>query len=439
MRKTLRLPALATAALIAVVGCSSSATPSVTPTIAASLAPGASAAPAEPGTDDGTRISVWTRASTQAQAQELVAAYNATHKNQVDLTIVPNDNMQAKVAAAAAGSSLPDVISGDVAFMPNWTSQGLFTDITSKIASLSFANQLTAGPIKASTVDGKEYGLPFIMDLSVWVYNKDLFTKAGLDPNKPPTTLDEYKADADAIEKLGGDVVGTEMPGECFGCEVFTWWPSIWADGGQVMNADGSAATLNTDEAKKVYTTMRSLVADTAAGDKSETGTTWIAGFEQGKVGLQPFPGSALAAIPATVNYGVTPIAGFTAGSQSTFVGGDAIGITSNSKHVDQTWNFLAWTMSDYAQVEIVAKGGNIPVRTDLASNKYSSADPRIVAVNQVAGKGVTPLAKNFGAAYNDPAGPWGILTRSALYGADDWTTKIDSQNDAITKVLAGN
>ena len=49
----------------------------------------------------------------------------------------------------------------------------------------------------------KKYGLPFIMDLSVWVYNKDLFTKAGLDPNKPPTTLAEYQADADAIQKLG--------------------------------------------------------------------------------------------------------------------------------------------------------------------------------------------------------------------------------------------
>lgn len=451
MRNMFRVPpplaTLATIALVAVVGCSSTAaTPTAAPvatagTTQAATAAAATAAPtaAGPGIDDGTRISVWTRASTQSQAQQLVAAYNATHKNQVDMQIVPNDNMQTKVGAAAGAGSLPDIISGDVVFMPNWASQGLFTDLTAKIAALPFASTLVQGPIKASTVGGKQYGLPFIMDLSVWVYNKDLFTKAGLDPNKPPTTLTEYAAAADAIQKLGiKDTYGTEIPGQCFGCEVFTWWPSIWADGGTVMNPDGTAATLNTEEAKKVYAVYQGLVKDTAPGDKSEAGATWIAGFQSGKVGIQPYPGSILNAIPATVNYGVAPIAGLTAGTQSTFIGGDAIGITSNSKHADQAWNFLAWTMSDYAQTEIVAKNLGIPVRSDLANNKYSAADPRVVIVNQVAAKGQTPLAKNFGAAFNDPAGPWGVLTREVLYGGGASSPKISTQNDAITKVLAG-
>jgi multiple sugar transport system substrate-binding protein len=355
------------------------------------------------------------------------------------MQIVPNDNMQTKVGAAAGAGSLPDIISGDVVFMPNWASQGLFTDITANIAALPFASTLTQGPIKASTVSGKQYGLPFIMDLSVWVYNKDLFTKAGLDPAKPPATLAEYAAAADAIQKLGNGVSGTEIPGQCFGCEVFTWWPSIWADGGQVMNADGTAATLNTDEAKKVYAVYQGMVKDTASGDKSEAGATWIAGFQAGKVGIQPFPGSALSSIPAAVNYGVAPIAGLTAGSQSTFIGGDAIGITSNSKHVDQAWNFLSWMLGDYAQTEIVAKNLGIPVRSDLANNKYSAADPRVVTVNQVAAKGQTPLAKNFGAAFNDTAGPWGVLTREVLYGGGASSSKLDAMNAAITKVLAGS
>ena len=439
------LLALGSLALVAVVGCSSTAataTP-VTPTpvpsaAAANPSVAASAGVAEPGIDDGTRISVWTRASTQSQAQQLVAAYNATHKNQVDMQIVPNDNMQAKVAAAAAAGSLPDIISGDVVFMPNWAGQGLFTDITAKVAALSFADKIVQGPIAASTVGGKKYGLPFIMDLSVWVYNKDLFTKAGLDPNKPPTTLAEYQADADAIQKLGlKDTYGTEMPGQCFGCEVFTWWPSIWADGQQVMNADGTAATLATDEAKKVYAIEQALVKDSNPTDKSETGATWVAGFQAGKIGIQPYPGSIVNAIPATVNVGVAPIAGIN-GGQSTFVGGDAIGITSNSKHADQAWNFLAWTMGDYAQTEIVAKNLGIPVRSDLANNKYAT-DPKIATINAVAAKGFTPLAKNFGAAYNDTASPWGVMTRNVLYGEGATSSKLSDQNDAITKVLAGN
>jgi multiple sugar transport system substrate-binding protein len=443
MRKPFKLTTLAAIAVVAVVGCSSTtatATPVPATQAPGTIAPGASAAatPYSAGVDDGTRISVWTRASTQSQAQELVAAYNATHKNQVDLTVVPNDNMQTKVGAAAGSGSLPDIISGDVAFMPNWAGQGLFTDLTAKIAALPFAKSLTQGPIAASTVAGKEYGLPFILDLSVWVYNKDLFTKAGI--TTPPTTLTEFAADADKVQALNiSGTYGTEIAGECFGCEVFTWWPSIWADGGQVMNADGSAATLNTDEAKKVYSLYAGMVKDTAPGDKSEAGATWIAGFEAGKVGIQSFPGSALPAIPSSVNYGVVPIAGVTAGGQSTFVGGDGIGITNTSKHVDQAWNFLSWTLGDYAQTEIVAKGGNFPVRSDLATNSYSSALTYNSAISGVFPKGVTPLAKNFGSAFNDPNGPWGVLTRDVLYGSGPDSSKLGSENDAITKVLAGN
>jgi multiple sugar transport system substrate-binding protein len=444
MRNPFRLPALATVALLAVVGCSSTtATPTLAPLVTQApvvtpAAPGASAAPTtfSAGTDDGSTITMWTRAATQFQATALVAAYNATHKNQVNLTIVPTDDMQAKVGAAAGAGSLPDIISGDVVFMPNWTSQGLFTDITSKISALPFASTLATGPIKAATSGGKAYGIPFIMDLSVWVYNKDLFTKAGLDPNKPPTTLKEFDADARAINKLGGDVKGSFFGGNCGGCEVFTWWPSIWADGQQVMNADGTASLLNSDEAKAVYAIYAGEFKDgiVAPSSKTETGPTWVSFFPKGNIGIMPYPGSLLGSIPSTVNFGVAPIAGLN-GGQSTFVGGDAVGITANSKVSDQAWNFLAWTLSDYAQVEIVAKGGNIVARSDLANNKYAAADPRVVTVNQVAAKGVTPLAKNFGQTFNDPNGPWLVLTRDAVFGDP---SKVDKDNDAITASLKG-
>jgi multiple sugar transport system substrate-binding protein len=447
MRNRFKVSTLAGVLLVVATACSSSSptatvAPTSTPTPAPSVA-GASETPSaaasasfSAGTDDGTHITMWTRAATQTQAQELVAAYNATHKNQVDLTIVPTDDMQAKVGAAAGAGSLPDIISGDVVFMPNWTSQGLFTDITSKIAALPFVSTLASGPINAATSGGKKYGIPFIMDLSVWVYNKDLFTKAGLDPNKPPTTLKEYDTDARAINKLGGGVSGTFFGGNCGGCEVFTWWPSIWADGSQVMNADGTQSMLNSDEAKSVYAIFAGEAKDgiAATGSKTETGPTWTSFFPKGNIGIMPFPGSALSSIPSTVNFGVTPIAGLN-GGQSTFVGGDAVGITSNSKNVDQAWNFLSWTLGDYAQVEIVAKGGNIVARSDLANNKYAAADPRVVTVNQVAAKGVTPLAKNFGQTFNDPNGPWLVLTRDAVFNGAS-SSKLDSDNAAITASL---
>ena len=97
------------------------------------------------GVDNGAHITMWSRAATQARADALVQAYNASHKNHIDVTYVPTDDYQTKVGAAAAANSLPDLFSADVVFMPNWTSAGLFQDITARIATLPFAAEHRAG------------------------------------------------------------------------------------------------------------------------------------------------------------------------------------------------------------------------------------------------------------------------------------------------------
>ncbi len=38
-------------------------------------------------------------------------------------------------------------------------------------------------------MNGRIYGVPLYADVSALFYNKDLFRKAGLDPEKPPTSL----------------------------------------------------------------------------------------------------------------------------------------------------------------------------------------------------------------------------------------------------------
>jgi len=391
------------------------------------------------GVDDGTHITMWSRAATQARADALVKAYNASHKNQIDVTFVPTDDYQTKVGAAAAANGLPDLFSADVVFMPNWTSAGLFTDITGKIASLPFKDKIAPAAIDVSTWDGKQYGLPFIVDLSVWMYNKKLFKQAGLDPNKPPASFPEFVDAARKIGKLGGGVSGTFFGGNCGGCNVFTWWPISWADGQPVMNKEGTESYLNKDEMKAIYSAFRDMVKDGTVlmpDSETEAGPTWTGYFPKGIIGIMPMPaslqGMANAAL-ADEDIGVTPIAGLK-GGQSTFVGGDAIGISRDSKVPDAAWNFLAWLVGDEAQVEVVAKGGNVVARPDLAANKYSSADPRLVIFNSIAGKGQTPFAKNFGATYNDPQGPWIPLFRDAVFGDP---SKIDEHNDAINESLS--
>lgn len=397
---------------------------------------GSTGTPGKSGSQ-GTQITLWTRAGTQSQTQALVTAYNATHKNHVVLTVYPNEQYPAKIAAAAGARALPDIFTSDVVFAPNYVSQGLWQDITSRFDALPFKSAVAPSHVKAATKDGHLYAVPHALDLSVMFYNKALYKKAGLDPAKPPTTLAQFAAQARAVARLGGGVHGTYFGGNCGGCTEFTFWPSVWADGGSVMNAQGTQSTIAGPQMAAVFNVYRGLFADgtAAPASKSEDGTTWLGALQAGNIGIAPGPSSWLSLIRQKgIDVGVAPIPGVNGGS-STFVGGDVAGISATSSHADASWDFLSWSLGDQAQVEVVAKQGQIIARTDLARNRYAAADPNVVTINQVLAKGQTPYALNFNASYNDPQSPWTATLRGALFGADPAKALSDGQK-AITTSL---
>jgi multiple sugar transport system substrate-binding protein len=386
------------------------------------------------GTDDGTKLTLWTRAPLEKQAKLLVAAYNASHKNQVDLTVVPNDDYVAKVGAAAGSGGLPDLFAADIVYVPNWVKQGLFVDLTSQIDALPFADQINKGHVDAGTMDGKKHVLPFVLDLSMLFWNKDLFKQAGLDPDKAPATLAEFAADAKKVQALNKPgVYGTATGFNCGGCLVFTWFPSVWASGEDVMSDNGTKSTLDGTAATKVYDTWRDLWKSGAVlpSSKDEAGPTWTAGFTTGKVGVMPYPATLLSST-TKFDVGVSGLPGVD-GGESTFVGGDGIGISKDSKHAAQAWNFLSWLMSEDAQVGVLAKDKDVVSRGDLASNQYAQADPRLVKINEVAAKGKTPVALNFQQAFNAPSSPWLTLVRNQVLNGKD---SVDADNSQITDVL---
>ncbi|WP_421742149.1 ABC transporter substrate-binding protein [Cellulomonas sp.] len=386
------------------------------------------------GTDDGTTLTLWTRAPLEKQAKLLVQAYNDSHENQVELTVVPNDDYVAKVGAAAGSDGLPDLFAADIVYVPNWVQQGLFQDLTAQIDGLEFKDEINKGHLAAGTADGKEHVLPFVLDLSMLFWNKDLFAEAGLDPEKAPANMAEYAEAAKAVQALNKpDTYGTATGLNCGGCLVFTWFPSVWADGEQVMNEDGTESLLNSDTAKEIYSTWKDLWDSGAVlpSSEDEAGPTWTAGFTEGKVGLMFYPATLLSSTTG-FDVGVAGIPG-PEGGASTFVGGDGIGVSKDSENAAQAWNFLSWMMSEDAQVEVLAKNNDVVSRSDLADNEYAAKDPRLVTINEVAGQGDTPVALNFQQAFNAPSSPWLTLVRGAVLGDG---ADVDADNDEITAVL---
>ena len=396
------------------------------------------------GTDDGTEITLWTRSPLERQAKNVVEAYNKSHKNQVKLEIIPNDDMEGKVGGASQTDSLPDILAGDVVRIPYWASEGIFTDITKQIDGLDNKADLQQGHIEAGTVDGAEYTLPFITDVSVMVWNKTLYKEAGLDPEQGPKTIAEFVEQAKKVAALNKDgVAGSYLAGQSGGALVFDLFPSVWADGESVMNKDGSEATLDNDSMKGVLDAYKELANTTnglGAGSKEETGATWTAPFANGKIGVMPYPNTSTTALfdaekDGGFEVGVAPIPGTKEGKTSTFLGGDAMGISKDSKHVAQAWNFLYWLMQSDAQKEVFADQGDTASNIQTLKTAYKDADPRIQTINSVIidGNGQTPKSPAFNEAFNAAGSPWQLLVQNAVWGSGD----LKADNKAVTDVLS--
>lgn len=384
------------------------------------------------------------RSPLERQAKNVVEAYNKSHKNQVKLEIIPNDDMEGKVGGASQTDSLPDILAGDVVRIPYWASEGIFTDITKQIDGLDNKADLQQGHIEAGTVDGAEYTLPFITDVSVMVWNKNLYKEAGLDPEQGPKSIDQFVEQAKKVAALNKDgVAGSYLAGQSGGALVFDLFPSVWADGESVMNKDGSEATLDNDSMKGVLDAYKELANTTnglGAGSKEETGATWTAPFANGKIGVMPYPNTSTTALfdaekDGGFEVGVAPIPGTKEGKTSTFLGGDAMGISKDSKHVAQAWNFLYWLMQSDAQKEVFADQGDTASNIQTLKTAYKDADPRIQTINSVIidGNGQTPKSPAFNEAFNAAGSPWQLLVQNAVWGSGD----LKADNKAVTDVLS--
>ena len=65
--------------------------------------------------------------------------------------------------------------------------------------------------------------MPFNTSMPLLYINKEAFEKAGLDPSKPPTTLDEIMTDAQKIKSTPGETVQYG-----FGATLYGWYVEQW-------------------------------------------------------------------------------------------------------------------------------------------------------------------------------------------------------------------
>ena len=390
--------------------------------------------------DSGATLTLWVRPGNEAVTDAVVEAYNDTHENQVEITHVPADQYVTKFAAASQSGSLPDILAADLVFMPQIVQSGAALDLTDLLDDAGALDQLAPAHVQASTADGRVYGVPYVTDTSLYVYNKDLFRQAGLDPENPPTTWDGIAKAAAAITALGNGVSGFYISGGCTGCLAYDFTPTIWAQGTEVVTDDGSFAWDNqaTQDALAFMQQMyeNGDIPDTA---KTDTGDGFFSVFASGKVGIDFAGGNGvntatLGTDPA-FEFGLAPIPGPEDGQFATFSGGDVAAITKTTKHPAEAWDFIQWLTAAETSEDVYYNLPALPPRTDVTTPESLGEQFSVPA--ELVKQGQTYVSPFYNEVVASAQGPFLEMFQSVVFnGADPAEAAKQAQEaaDAITQ-----
>jgi multiple sugar transport system substrate-binding protein len=386
-------------------------------------------------------LSIWVRASGANAAQHLVDLWNSKNPDKIAVTVIPDNQMVTKLATGVTAGDVPDMISFDLIFMPDFMKADYLVDLTAELSGDPNQGKVAQAFRDLASYNGKLYGTGFTPDVSILVYNKGLFKQAGLDPEKPPTTLAEIKDYATKIRALGPDIYGYYFSGSCGGCNIFTVAPMMWGSGTHLLPANGDDKALEGPGVKEVLQLFQDmwkagLVPESA---QSDTGANFQAVFETGKVGMQGSGGFAIAALKTNhpeIDFGIAHLPGIKPDNASSFVGGDVIAIPKGSKHPDLAKKFIAWQLTDEAQLEGLAKNNILPSRADLAENDYFKAEPRYITTAKAVGIGQTPWVFHFNDMVNSDSSPWLQMMQTAIFDGDV-DGAIATARDAMKSIAA--
>jgi sn-glycerol 3-phosphate transport system substrate-binding protein len=227
------------------------------------------------------------------------------------------------------------------------------------------------------TVNGTLWPVPFNVSNPVLYYDKAAFRKAGLDPDKPPATLDEVRTASEKLKSTGA----VNKAG--FGLKIDSWFLEQWlakAGDPYVNNGNGRKARatkvqFQTKTGQEIFDWMAGMVKDGLAETNPATGANGfnnLLGIGSHDHAMTVETSAALGTIAqvlssgqyADVELGVAPMPG-PSGKGGVLVGGGALYISKKSSPEKQAaaWRYGKFLNEPEQQAQWAADTGYVPIR----------------------------------------------------------------------------
>jgi multiple sugar transport system substrate-binding protein len=315
---------------------------------------------------------------------ELVDNFNKENEDiEVKPIFIPGDQLMTKIQAGISSKTTPALAAADISGMAKLRSSGELLELDSYIKENNInIDSFYPSLLEYGKQDGKVYSLPVSTNNLALFYNKDMFKKAGLDPDNPPKTWEE-------LEKYS-ETISNKIPGT-YGFEFFTqvgdngegltWQlqPYLWQAGADFIK-DGKAA-FNKEEGEKALNFLVGLInkklAPVGSWDDFSKGTcamvvdgSWMVGIWKDSVNFDF--GTAMIPTPEENKY-------------ATNMGGEQIfAFKKGDKENKAAAKFIAYMTDTKTQIEWDKKTFFMPIRKEVAENQeymdwIKDTEPRLM------------------------------------------------------------
>lgn len=290
---------------------------------------------------------------------------------------------QTKLTTLLAAGTPPDAVIMRPGPLANLASKGQLLDLSTLIQQSGVTRDDFVTPIYDSgTYNGKQYAVPGGADYICLFYSKSLYQEAGLDPEKPPLTTEEFMAHSKAIFKkdAGGDI---QRIGYIPASGHLINWSYIF--GGKFFDSATNKITANDAGVVAALEYMTSFVSlydvNKLAAFNSRPGM-YEAGnpfsTKQSAYALDGFwTYEAMDQYSPDINYGVSfwPTLEDSDASRSRYaISGWMYSIPAQSKNVDAAWDFLR-----YAFIEKSARMGYLTLNGPCIKKAFTEWEEGLI------------------------------------------------------------
>lgn len=223
---------------------------------------GKSGASGEQGSGEGTVKALFMKQAGYSE-DDITAMTNDFHakypKINVEPTFVAYEALHDKIVAAAPASTF-DVVLIDVIWPAEFGSKKIVTDVTDQFPA-SWKSDMLGGALTTAEYQDRFYGVPWILDTKYFFFNKDMLSKAGVDPGSL-STWDGVMAGARQLKAkkvVEFPLVWSWKQAEALVCD---YTQLVGAFGGKFLSDDGKSIAFNTGGGLQALEFMKKSIDD---------------------------------------------------------------------------------------------------------------------------------------------------------------------------------